>query len=57
MAKPKPVPPPGAYDDFHFSVAAIWAQWTGGRIAEDAAMAAISDALTELRERTEAEPA
>lgn len=52
-----PKPPPQPYADFHFTVAATWRQWTGGRITEDTAMTAIGDALTELREQTEGEPA
>jgi len=32
------------HDDFHFSIAAIWGDWTGGRIGEEDAMEAIATA-------------
>jgi hypothetical protein len=43
------------HDDFHFSVAATWRDWTGGRITEETAMEAIGTALAELREAQEEE--
>jgi len=43
------------HHDFHFSIAAIWGDWTGGRIGEEDAMVAIANALTELREAQEEE--
>jgi hypothetical protein len=38
-------------EDFAFSINAIWADWTRGRLSEEDAMTAIAEALTELRER------
>ncbi|MEU0675452.1 hypothetical protein ABZ330_21675 [Streptomyces sp. NPDC006172] len=43
------------HDNFQFTIAAVYKAWTSGRSDEETAMAAISDALTELREALEGE--
>lgn len=37
--------------DFEFAVAAVFREWTGGRLTEEDAMEALGNALTELREQ------
>lgn len=54
MNQPAEGAPTDPRDDFEFTITAVWREWTGGRLTEEAAMTAIGDALTELREQKEA---
>jgi hypothetical protein len=50
--RPVQAPAEGSrHGDFEFAVAAIYREWTGGRLTEEAAMEALGNALTELREQ------